>query len=79
MCTIGCRRFSVPGILISGLICAVEPLTHIPVARELAPAGARSAPKPRHLGESGLLSKLDGAASQPSGSKLPRHRGGSTQ
>jgi hypothetical protein len=33
------------------------------VARELAPAGVRSAPR------------IFGAAAQPSGSKLPRHRG----
>ncbi|RQO47512.1 hypothetical protein DBR46_25920 [Pseudomonas sp. KBW05] len=32
------------------------------MARELAPAGVRSAPK------------ISGAAAQPSGSKLPRHR-----
>ncbi|AXA55112.1 hypothetical protein CEQ51_12225 [Pseudomonas thivervalensis] len=42
------------------------------VARELAPAGVRSAPKvwyPR-VNQTVLL----GAAAQPSGSKLPRHR-----
>src|SRR3546814_15047113 len=36
MCTIGCRRFSVPGTLISGLICAVE-------RRHIASVGARLA------------------------------------
>ncbi len=38
-----------------------------PVARELAPVGLRSSPI--------LFNQKAGAASQPSGSKLPRHRG----
>ncbi|AXP01467.1 hypothetical protein DZG01_00115 [Pseudomonas fluorescens] len=40
------------------------------VARELAPAGLRSDPK---LGTACVRLSV-GAASQPSGSKLPRHR-----
>jgi hypothetical protein len=43
------------------------------VARELAPAGVRSSPKTDHLGISGECQQ-PGAAAQPSGSKLPRHR-----
>ncbi|ARB26797.1 hypothetical protein F7R12_03675 [Pseudomonas tolaasii] len=38
----------------------------VPVARELAPAGLRSSPR--------LFKQRAGAASRPSGSKLPRHR-----
>ncbi|PMV86926.1 hypothetical protein C1X35_03990 [Pseudomonas sp. FW306-1C-G01A] len=43
-----------------------------PVARELAPAGARSAPRhsSSHTAFAGFTT-----ASQPSGSKLPRHKG----
>ncbi|VVO64784.1 hypothetical protein PS854_00976 [Pseudomonas fluorescens] len=47
-------------------------LTHNPVARELAPAGSRSGPPAfsRQTESSGFTT-----AAQPSGSKLPRHRG----
>src|SRR3546814_6212088 len=45
-----------------------------PVARELAPAGARSAPKTDHAELSDTAPSGFGAASQPSGSKLPRHK-----
>ncbi|AZE58613.1 hypothetical protein C4K02_0219 [Pseudomonas synxantha] len=41
------------------------------MARELAPAGVRSAPKTGTHGTSWLPDF--GVASQPSGSKLPRH------
>ncbi len=43
------------------------------VARELAPAGARSGPQASRLGHSDTPHALCGAAAQPSGSKLPRH------
>ncbi|MBA1376784.1 hypothetical protein FHK92_02940 [Pseudomonas brassicacearum subsp. neoaurantiaca] len=41
------------------------------MARELAPAGARSAPIPTGITVLGVIR----AAAQPSGSKLPRHGG----
>ncbi len=43
------------------------------VARELAPAGLRSSPKPSTAQRQAGCMQLIGAASRPSGSKLPRH------
>ncbi|MBA1379581.1 hypothetical protein FHK92_17520 [Pseudomonas brassicacearum subsp. neoaurantiaca] len=45
------------------------------VARELAPAGERSSPKTNHADPADTAPSGFGAASQPSGSKLPRHVG----
>ncbi|AXP02147.1 hypothetical protein DZG01_03820 [Pseudomonas fluorescens] len=44
------------------------------VARELAPAGARSGPKPAGAECQANRVLAVGAATQPSGSKLPRHK-----
>nr|POA16424.1 hypothetical protein C1892_01600 [Pseudomonas sp. MPBD7-1] len=46
-----------------------------PVARELAPAGLRSNPKAATPARLIHRAAWFGAASQPSGSKLPRHKG----
>ncbi|AWM89384.1 hypothetical protein DJ564_00505 [Pseudomonas sp. 31-12] len=45
------------------------------MARELAPAGLRSRPKPNTAFLSSDSICRVAAATQPSGSKLPRHRG----
>jgi hypothetical protein len=46
------------------------------VARELAPAGARNGPETCHRGGSDITqASFIATASQPSGSKLPRHNG----
>ncbi len=56
---------------------ADAPATTTPVARELAPAGLRSSPNPidRNLPDPPRW-PIPGAAAQPSGSKLPRHKSG---
>ncbi|MBA1380380.1 hypothetical protein FHK92_21675 [Pseudomonas brassicacearum subsp. neoaurantiaca] len=48
--------------------------TDEPVARELAPAGSRSGPKTAESELQIHRTRRSIAASQPSGSKLPRHR-----
>ncbi|MVV49103.1 hypothetical protein EJA72_12775 [Pseudomonas sp. PB120] len=50
-------------------------LPQTPVARELAPARLRSSRKPKHSVYLRYRGGLLGAAAQPSGSKLPRHKG----
>ncbi len=45
------------------------------VARELDPAGLRSSPKSHTAHPLNACGEWGGAASLPSGSKLPRHKG----